>query len=196
MNSFQSVILCLERIASIATTIDDAACLLLDMQEVEEEEENLSLEDLIESFVERNAISGDENVLVDRETFWLDVVKFYKRSLNKPEILRKELCVSFKNEEGLDGGAMKLEFFSLVLNEVKARLFEGTEPNMVPIKDATKGVLFHLAGVIVSHALFQRSSIGFPVLAPYMYSYLVGEEEDETTSTMKKQHIPLDASTA
>jgi hypothetical protein len=23
----------------------------------------------------------------------------------------------------------------------------------------------------------------------------VGEEEDETTSTMKKQHIPLDAST-
>ena len=59
---------------------------------------------------------------------------------------------------------MKLEFFSLALNIVKARLFEGS-------KDATTGVLFHLAGVIVSHTLFQRSSIGFPVLAPYVYSY-------------------------
>ena len=186
----------LERIASVAITIDHAACLLLDKQEVEEEEENPSLEDLIDSFVEKNALSGDENVVVDRETFWMDVVKFYKRSLTKPEILRKELCVSFKNEEGLDGGVMKLEFFSLALNEVKARLFEGAEPEMVPIKDATKGVLFHLAGVIVSHALFQKSSIGFPVLAPHIYSHIVGEEEDETTSKMKKQHIPMDASTA
>ena len=141
-------------------------------------------------------MSGDENIVIDRETLWIDIVKFYKRSLTKPEILRKELCVSFKNEEGLDGGAMKIEYFSLALNEVKARLFEGMEGNMVPIKDATKGMPFQLAGVIVSHALFQKSSIGFPCLAPNIYSHIAGEEEDETTSKMKKQHIPLDASTA
>ncbi|CAB3993191.1 HEG-like 1 [Paramuricea clavata] len=39
-----------------------------------------------------------------------------------------------------DGGAMKIEFFSLALNEVKSRLFEGAEPNMVPIKDVMKVV--------------------------------------------------------
>ncbi|CAB4020410.1 E3 ubiquitin- ligase SMURF2-like [Paramuricea clavata] len=161
-----------------------------------DKEENISLEDLIESFVEKNELSGDECILVDRETLWMDVVKFYKRSLTKPDILRKELCVSFKNEEGLDGGAMKIEFFSLALNEVKSRLFEGAEPNMVPIKDETKGMLFQLAGVIVSHALFQRSSIGFPFLAPHIYSYIVGEEEDETISKITKEHIPLDSSTA
>lgn len=185
----------LQDIASVAITIDDAACLLLDKQTADKEE-NLSLEDLIESFVEKNELSGDECILVDRETLWMDVVKFYKRSLTKPDILRKELCVSFKNEEGLDGGAMKIEFFSLALNEVKSRLFEGTEHNMVPIKDATKGMLFQLAGVIVSHALFQRSSIGFPFLAPHIYSYIVGEEEDETMAKMEKEHIPLDSSTA
>ena len=185
----------LQDIASVAITIDDAACLLLDKQTADKEE-NLSLEDLIESFVEKNELSGDECILVDRETLWMDVVKFYKRSLTKPDILRKELCVSFKNEEGLDGGAMKIEFFSLALNEVKSRLFEGAEPNMVPIKDATKGMLFQLAGVIVSHALFQRSSIGFPFLAPHIYSYIVGEEEDETISKITKEHIPLDSSTA
>lgn len=43
--------------------------------------------------------------------------------------------------------------------QVKARLFEGTEPNMAPIKDATKGMLFHLAGSNISHVLCQRSSI-------------------------------------
>ena len=185
----------LQDIASVAITIDDAACLLLDKQTADKEE-NLSLEDLIESFVEKNKLSGDECILVDRETLWMDVVKFYKRSLTKPDILRKELCVSFKNEEGLDGGAIKIEFFSLALNEVKSRLFEGAEPNMVPIKDATKGMLFQLAGVIVSHALFQRSSIGFPFLAPHIYSYIVGEEEDETISKITKEHIPLDSSTA
>lgn len=184
----------LEEISSVAITVDDAACLLLDKQTAKHEE-NLSLEDVIESFVKENELPGDENILVDRETLWMNVVKFYKRSLTKPEILRKELCVSFKDEEGLDGGAMKVEFFSLALNEVKARLFEGVEQNMVPIKDATKGMLFQLAGIIVSHALFQKSSIGFPFLAPHIYSYIVGEEEDETTSKMRKQHIPLDAST-
>ena len=84
-----------------------------------------------------------------------------------------------------------MKYFSVALNEVKAQLFKGIQGNMVPIKDATKGMLFQLAGVIVSHALFQKSSIGFPFLAPHIYSHIVGEEEDETTSKMKNPaHFP------
>ncbi|CAB4011500.1 E3 ubiquitin- ligase, partial [Paramuricea clavata] len=137
-----------------------------------DKEENISLEDLIESFVEKNELSGDECILVDRETLWMDVVKFYKRSLTKPDILRKELCVSFKNEEGLDGGAMKIEFFSLALNEVKSRLFEGAEPNMVPIKDATKAV----------RGKFEMRSI----LADYKF-VTMAEREVETHSFSERQ---------
>ena len=185
----------LEDIASVATTIDGAACLLLDKQD-NDLEEDASLEDLIESFVKKNELPGDESIKVDRKTLRMEIIKFYKKSLGNPDILRRELLVSFANEDGLDGGAMKIEFFSMALNEIKVRLFEGTEPNMVPIKDATKGMLLHLAGTIVSHALFQRSSIGFPFLAPHIYSHIVGDPDDETTSLMKKQHVPLDASTA
>ena len=185
----------LEEIASVAVTIDQAACMLLD-EKMEDTKDNLPLEELIDKFVKKNQLPGDESILVNRETFWMDVVKFYKKALSKPDILRKELYVAFQNEEGLDGGAMKVEFFTLTLNEIKARLFEGAERNMVPIKDATKGSLFQLAGIVISHALLQQSSIGFPYLAPHIYSQIVGEKEDEIATQMKKEHIPLDASTA
>jgi hypothetical protein len=84
---------------------------------------------------------------------------------------------------------MKIEFFSLALNKVKSQFFEGAEPNMVPIKDATKGMLF--PGCWCN---CKRSSVGFPFLAPHIYSYIV-EEEDETISKITKEHIPLDSST-
>ena len=79
---------------------------------------------------------------------------------------------------------------------MKNRLFEGKEPNLIPIKDATKGLLFQLAGVIISHSVSQQASIGFPTLAPYLYAYIVGYAEDEIALLMKKEFIPLDASTS
>ena len=66
-------------------------------------------------------------------------------ALGKPKILQKELHVTFKNEYGLDGGTVKIEFFSVLLNEVKVRLFEGEEPCMLPIKDVVKQLFFENA---------------------------------------------------
>ena len=73
--------------------------------------------------------------------------------------------MSFKGEDGLDGGAIKTEFSTIPLQKVKKRLFQRKESNMVPIKDATKDILFQIAGIIVSHFLCQEASAGFPVLA-------------------------------
>lgn len=64
----------------------------------------------------------------------MDAINFYKKTLSKPSLLKKDLRVSFEGEGGLDGGAMKTECFTLALQEVKKRLFEGKESNMVPIK--------------------------------------------------------------
>ena len=114
--------------------------------------------------------------------------------MSKPDILKKELSVSFKNEYGLDGGAMKVEFFSLALQEVKQRLFEGKEENVIPIKDATKCVLVQIAGAIISHSFYLQASIGFPIIAPYVYEYIVGSPEDKIELLIKKDLIPLDAS--
>lgn len=71
----------------------------------------------------------------------------------------------FKGYYGLDGGAMKTEFSTLPLQKVKKRLFQRKESNMVHIKDATKDILFQIAGIIVSHSLCQQAPAGIPVLA-------------------------------
>ena len=76
--------------------------MLLD-KKMEETKDNLPLEELIDKFVKKNQLPGDESILVNRETFWMDLLKFYKKALSKPDILRKELYVAFQNEEGLDG---------------------------------------------------------------------------------------------
>lgn len=188
----------LEEIACQAISMDEAAGFMLDKLSTDLDT-SVSLEDLIELFVKKNSLghsAADEYLAVDRDTLWMDIIKFYKKSLGKPDLLKRELSVSFRNEEGLDGGAMKVEFFTLALQEVKNRLFEGTEPNMIPIKDATKSLLFQLAGEIISHSVSQKGSIGFPILAPHLYAYIVGYSEDEITLLMKREYIPLDTSTS
>ena len=185
----------LEEITSCAMSIDEAACFLLDKQS-SDVEGDASLEDLVDQLAKKNYLPTEESLEVDRETLWIDIIKFYKKSLMKPDALQRELSVSFINEEGLDGGALKVEFFLLALKEIKNRLFEGTEPNMVPVKDATKGILFHIAGMIISHAVCQKCAIGFPILAPHIYAHIIGQSDDEIAPLMKKEYIPLDASTS
>ena len=188
----------LEEVALQSASMDEAAGIVLDKLSTDQNE-NLSLEELIDSFVKKNSLgysSDDEHLALDRESFWMDIMKFYKKSISKPDVLKRELSISFKDEDGLDGGAMKVEFFSLALQEVKKRLFEGKEPNLIPIKDVTKGVLFQLAGVIISHSVSQQASNGFPALAPHIYAHIVGYPEDEIALLMKKEFIPLDASTS
>jgi len=46
--------------------------------------------------------------------------------IHTPDKLKCELCIEFINEEGIDGGALKREFFEL-LKELNANLFEGQE---------------------------------------------------------------------
>ena len=59
----------------------------------------------------------------------------------------------------------------------------------------TKGLLFQLAGAIISHSVSQKGLIGFPIIALHLYAYIVGYSDDEITLLMKKDYIPLNAST-
>jgi hypothetical protein len=45
----------------------------------------------------------------------MDIIRFYKKTIGKPDLLKRELSVSFKDEDGLDGVAMKVEYFALAL---------------------------------------------------------------------------------
>ena len=60
--------------------------------------------------------------------------------------MKREFVTDFDNEEGLDGGALKIKYFTLLLKETKIRLFEGgKEDSLFPIKDITKSSLFKIS---------------------------------------------------
>ena len=43
----------------------------------------------------------------------------------------------------------------MLLKEIQQRLFEGLEWSMLPMKGSSKGLLFQLAGILVSHSIAQ-----------------------------------------
>ena len=66
---------------------------------------------------------------------------------------------------------LKLSFFEVLLKEIQQRLFEGSEWPMLPVKDSSKGLLFQLAGIIVSHFIVEGGP-SFSALCPAIYFYL------------------------
>ena len=72
---------------------------------------------------------------------------------SRKQVQRQKLFITFKGEEGLDGGAMKVEFFNMAWEQVTKRLFEGNVDSIVPIKDITKTFLFRLTGIMAVHTV-------------------------------------------
>ena len=124
----------------VSDTLNDAASLLLDGMPRSEivVDKEASVGELLETFIGGIRFSGEEELEIDRDALWSDAIKFYKKALNSPSKLCKDLSVTFKDEDGLDGGALKVEFFNLVLKEMKNRLFQRDEPYLGRIKDCSK----------------------------------------------------------
>lgn len=59
----------------------------------------------------------------------------------------------------------------MLLKEIQQRLFEDSERSMLPMKDSSTGLLFQLAGIIVSHSIDQGGP-SFRALCPAIYFYL------------------------
>lgn len=53
----------------------------------------------------------DVHLFVAREDIWRSAKPFYKTALHSPSRLRQNLCVQFEGEEGIDAGALKIDFF-------------------------------------------------------------------------------------
>ena len=69
------------------------------------------------------------------------------------------------NECGIDAGALKEEFFEILLRAINEQLFEGYETRRIPGRSWENGNLQKLAGIIISHSIL-HSGPSFPVLAP------------------------------
>ncbi len=62
---------------------------------------------------------------INRDQLWRQAMSFYKNSHHDSSRLKHQLHVEFMGEEGVDAGALRLEFFKCLLKEVDARLFQG-----------------------------------------------------------------------
>ena len=156
---------------------------------------DLSLEMLLRDLIQRFPLAGEKTLRLERDSVWMDMLRFYKRNMADEIELRKELVVQFENEEGLDGGAIKREFFALVLKEIRSRLFEGKDLMMLPIRDAKRGLIFRIAGVVIAHSVIQHGPIGFPFLAPCVYQHMTHQDEDIVLRSCTKDIIPQTAAT-
>lgn len=57
----------------------------------------------------------------------MGALRFYKIAIKETAKLWQPLAIIFQEEEGLDAGALKTEFFELLFKEIQKRLFEGRD---------------------------------------------------------------------
>ncbi|XP_028408827.1 uncharacterized protein LOC114531418 [Dendronephthya gigantea] len=134
--------------------------------------------------------NADNDIWVDvnRDDLWCLCLSFYKIALKHPDRLSKNLCVRFvgSGEMGIDAGALRKEFFSLCLDEVVKRLFEG-DLALIPRRGiGSKGIQFEVAGALIAHSVLQGGP-GFPFLAEWVVDYLLGE--DPSNLIVSKEYI-------
>jgi ubiquitin-protein ligase E3 A len=101
-------------------------------------------------------------ITVDRQTLYKESIELFK-SLN-PEDAKKQLRMTFKNEEGVDSGGIRKEYFQLLSQEIKhdGALFEQTD-NRVWIKaDEDNEDVFEAVGKIIGIALYNNVVINVP----------------------------------
>ena len=98
--------------------------------------------------------------------------------IHVPEELKYELRVDFINEDRIDAGALRREFFELLLKQLIADMFEGLENRRIPKKDSSLEQMFHTAGIIIAHSILQGGP-GLPCLCPAAYHYLLHLDKEK-----------------
>ena len=180
----------IKKVITKATSLNEAAEILC------EDPVSSVTYDSIESLVADFSSSIDENksytLCIDREELWRGALAFYKKALSDKTLLLNDLIIVFKGEEGLDAGAMKVEYFELLLTEIHQRLFEGSQSSKLPVRDSTKGFLLKLARIIISHSILQGGP-AFPLLSPAIYYQLVADDPLNVLAHLSVEDIPRTA---
>lgn len=136
-------------------------------------------------------LDEDLQLCMNRSCIWNKAKSFYKVSLKHPERLKKNLMVRFAGEEGIDGGALRNEFFEVVMKHLNEEFFEGPDDRRLPSK--SWGFDFTMAGAMVAHSILSGGP-GLSCLNPSLYSWWVGlEEEEEGFDMPSVADIPVNA---
>ena len=183
---------------SKATSLNDAAEISCEETAGKDEHpQNSMIYESVESLVADFSSNKDDNesytLCIDREELWRGTLAFYKKALSEKTLLLKDLIIVFKGEEDLGAGAMKVEYFELLLTEIQQRLFEGTESSKLPVRDSTNGFLLKLAGAIISHSILPGGP-AFLFVSPAIYHQLVADDPLNVLVQLSIEDIPHTAS--
>lgn len=81
---------------------------------------------ILRRYSRRILLSGKYvDLTINRSKLWRTALGFYKNCLVMPDRLRRELRIEFDGEEGVDAGALRAEFFQILIKEMDEKLFEG-----------------------------------------------------------------------
>lgn len=141
-------------------------------------------------------MNEDYFLSVKRSAIWPKAKAFYKAAQYNPSLLKVNLAIDFVGEPGVDCGAIKREYFTLLMSEMCQLLFEGAPTRKVPRRDYSLEEDFELAGMAVAHSIMQHGP-SFSCLSPALYPLTLAEEcgiWDDYLPT--RDDIPQNASTA
>ena len=156
-----------------------------------------NIHSVLRRYREQKFEHGNENTLlrVTRSDLWRDALTFYKPNMGDKRKLFQKLFVSFQGEDGIDAGALTVEFFTLVFNEAKKQLFESVDDKdwlLVPKRAGGNLQIFKIFGMIVAHSLLQSGPF-FNFLAPCVNDLLLNE--DGTSGDIMLECIPVNCAT-
>lgn len=139
----------------------------------------------------------DENITlsVNRNEVWRSALVFYKTAAVNVNRLKKNLVVEFEGagELGIDGGALKMEFFALLAKEIDWRLLEGNVNSRIPRKGCNNIALFKLAGMMLSHSIMQRGPQLF-LFPDWLYEFMKSGDPNAITEAVSIDDIPKNSS--
>ena len=144
----------LDAVLQTSTSWGNAIDMLTDKPRIQEDLRNV--EDVIHQF--KQSVIPESNIsyflTVRREHILRDGIRFYKLAAAQKELLFREFLVEFEGEQGVDGGALKMEFFSKFFDLMKQEMFEETPTgSLIPKRSGWNLQLFEIVGIAIGHSL-------------------------------------------
>lgn len=179
----------LESSASLAHDIEDAVDMVVGGKQI-------TLKDVVSRFQEKVKLDGNYFLkIANRNNTWREGLTFYKCALADHTMLTKKLSVEFEEEDGIDAGAIRIEFFSKFFSFSLKELFEEKNGYWIPKRSAGNLMLFKIIGLSVAHSILHNGPM-FDALHPYCYILLLEKADEEVATHLTPELIPLNAGTA
>ena len=152
-----------------------------------------SVSSLISYFASAVVEDYDCWITVEKDKVWQRAMQFYKSAKFKNKRLRGRVCVEYVDDDGVDAGALRGDFFEKVITELNQKLFEGNQFCRLPKKDPGMEQLFEIGGMMVAHSVLH----GGPSLScinPTIHHYLLTDNiEEAIIACPPHDDIPLNA---